>query len=270
MKKLAIAFLSATLLSSSAFGSSNKVIASYSGGNVTESQVMEQFKPMLAMQPENKDKKFSELDKNIQEVLVRGYINAKLFEKEAEKLSIRNSQEFKDKIKNIEQQMIQQELIESKLKEKITDAMIDEEYKNLVTSLKGQEEIKTSHILLDTEEKAKEVKKKLNKGSKFADLAKEFSKDEGSKANSGEIGYTMKGQLVPEYENKAFAMKKNEISDPVKSQFGWHVIKMLDKRAVKTPTKEQAMQGIRAKLSREVVEKYMEELSANANIELKL
>lgn len=270
MKKLAIVFLSATLMSSATFADSSKIVATYSGGNVTEGQVMEQFKPMLAIQPENKDKKFSELDKNVQEILVRGYINSKLFEKEADKLGIRNSQEFKDKLKNVEQQMIQQELIHRQLTSKITDAMIDEEYKKLVESLKGQEEVKTSHILVDTEERAKEIKKKLNKGAKFADLAKEFSKDEGSKANAGEIDYVMKGQLVPEYEEKAFLMKKNEISDPVKSQFGWHIIKVLDKRVVKIPTKEQAIQGIKAKLSREIVEKYIDDLSSDANIQLKL
>ena len=59
-------------------------------------------------------------------------------------------------------------------------------------------------------------------------LVKEFSKDEGSKANNGEIGYVIKGQLVPEFESKAFSMKKDEISDPVKTQFGWHIIKVLN------------------------------------------
>ena len=166
--------------------------------------------------------------------------------------------------------MLQQDLIERQLKDKITDKMIDDEYKKMVAELKGQEEVKTSHILVDTEEKAKEIKKKLNKGSSFADLVKEFSKDEGSKANGGEIGYVTKGQLVPEYEEKAFAMKKNEISEPVKSQFGWHIIKMLDKRAVQVPTKEQAEPSIKNKLSRDVVEKYFADLAEQAKIELKL
>jgi peptidylprolyl isomerase/peptidyl-prolyl cis-trans isomerase C len=148
--------------------------------------------------------------------------------------------------------------------------MVDDEYKALVDSLKGQEEVKTSHILVDTEEQAKEIKKKLNKGSNFADLVKEFSKDEGSKANGGEIGYVLKGQLVPEYEGKAFTLKKNEVSDPVKTQFGWHLIKMLDKRAVQIPTKEQAEQSIRNKLSKEIVEKYFTDLAEKAKIELKL
>lgn len=274
MKRLATVFLSATLLgtttlTASAFAA--KVVATYSDGNVTDDQVMEQFKPVLDMQPDNKNKKFSELEKNVQELLVRGYINAKLLEKEADKLKIRESAEFKNKMKGIEIQMLQQELIERQIKDKITDKMVDDDYNKMVAELKGQEEVKTSHILVDSEAKAKEVKEKLkNSKVNFADLVKEYSKDEGSKANGGEIGYVMKGQLVPEYEEKAFSMKKNEISDPVKTQFGWHIIKMLDKKPVEIPTKDQAVQSIRQKLSREIIEKYFAELAEKAKIELKL
>jgi peptidylprolyl isomerase/peptidyl-prolyl cis-trans isomerase C len=270
MRKLAIVFLSATLLTSSALAADSKVVATYTGGDVKSSQVMEQFQPVLAMQPENKGKSFSELDKNVQELLVRGYINQKLFEKEADKLGIRNSAEFKEKLQVAESQLLQQELIERHLKTAVTDAMVDVEYGKLIESLKGQKEVKASHILVDTEEAAKEIKKKLNKGSKFKDLVKEFSKDEGSKANGGELGYVMKGQLVPEFESKAFSMKKDEISDPVKTQFGWHIIKVLDSRDVKTPSKEQAASSIRSKLSREAIEKYFTKLSDQADVKLKL
>lgn len=269
MKKIAIAaLLSASLMSSSAFA--DTVVATYLDGNVTSEQVMEQFKPMLDMQPENKNKKFSDLDKNMQEILIKGYINQKLLEKEAERLNIRGSDDFKKKIKAAEDMIVQQELIERRTKDVITDKMIDEEYNTMVKNLKGQKEIKTSHILVDSEEKAKEIKKKINKGSKFEALAKEFSKDEGSKVNGGELGYVLKGQLVPEFENKAFSMKKNEVSDPVQTQFGWHVIKVLDTRDVKIPTKEQALNNIKAKLTNDVIKAYLTDLADKAKIELKI
>lgn len=270
MKRLAIVFLSASLLTSTTFAAKGKVVGTYTGGEVTSDQVMEQFKPVLAMQPENKGKKFTELDKNIQELLVRGYINQKLFEKEAKRLGISDSKEFKAKLQAAEAQLLQQELIERHLKTAVTDKMVDDEYKKLVKSLKGQKEVKASHILVDTEEKAKELKRQLNKGGKFKALVKEFSKDEGSKANGGELGYVMKGQLVPEFESKAFSMKKNEISDPVKTQFGWHIIKVLDSRDVKIPTKEQAQNNIKSKLSREAIEKYFTKLAEQAKVEVKL
>lgn len=270
MKKIAIALLATTLFTNAACADSGNVVATYSDGKVTSEQIMEQFKPMLEMQPENKGKKFTDMDKNMQEMLIRAYINQKLFEKEAEKLGIRKSAEFKKKLKTAEDQLMQQELIERQVTAAVTDKALDEEYKKLVQNLKGQKEIKTGHILVETEEAAKDLKAQLDKGSKFEDLAKEFSKDEGSKANGGEIGYVLKGQLVPEFEEKAFAMKKGEVSGPVKTQFGWHIIKVTDIRDVKVPTKEQAMNGLKNKLSREVIEKYVANLSEKAKIELKI
>lgn len=269
MKKLAVFFLSASILSSVALADDSKVIATYVGGNVTESQVMQQFKAMLDMQPETKSKKFSELDKQLQEALVRSYVNIQMLEEEAKKQNIRESQEFKDRFKLVEQQMVQQVLIEKYLQQNVSDKMIDEEYSKLTKELKGQKEIKTSHILVDSEEKAKEIKQKIDKGEDFAKLAKENSKDEGSKVKGGEIGYTMKGQLVPEYEATAYALAKDQVSNPVKSQFGWHVIKLVDKRDVKVPTKQEAEAGIKQNLNNKALEKYFGTLSDNAKIEFK-
>lgn len=274
MKNLAIIFLSATLLTSNVFADPAKIIATYSGGNVTSEQVMEQFKPMLEMQPQSKGKDFSALDKNMQELLVKSYISQKLIEKEAAKQGIKDKADFKEKLKNklqlVESQLLQQELISSYLKTAVTDKMVDDEYNKLANSMKGQKEVKASHILVNTEEEAKEIKKKLNKGAKFETLAKEFSKDEGSKANAGELGYVMKGQLVPEFESKAFSMKMGEVSDPVKTQFGWHIIKIIDSRDVKVPSKKEATNEIRAKLSNEAVEGYVSKLYDQANVSLKV
>jgi peptidylprolyl isomerase/peptidyl-prolyl cis-trans isomerase C len=222
------------------------------------------------MQPETKGKKFSELDNNLQENLARTYVNGKLLEQEAKTSGIESSKEFQDKLNNLKAQMIQRELIEKYIKSAVTDKMVDEEYNKLVASLKAKEEVKVSHILVDNEKTAKDIKKKLNKGEKFAALAKTFSKDEGSKVNGGEIGYVTKGTLVPEFEDKALSMKVNEVSDPVKTQFGWHIIKVLDKRPAKIPSKEEALANIKAKLNREAVEKYIEDLTKKADIKLNL
>ena len=269
MKKLAIILLSASVLSSTAFAE-DRVLATYKGGEVKESQVMQQFKPALDMAPANKDKKFSELDANLQEALVKGYINFKLLEQEAKTQGIENLPEFQDKLNKAKAQLIQQELLERFVKNAVTDKMIDAEYDSLVAKLKGKKEIKVSHILVKTEKEAKDIKVKLSKGSKFEALAKSSSLDDGSKNNNGEIGYVIEGQLVPEFEQKAFSMKVNEISDPVKTQFGWHIIKVSDIRDVKIPTKEEARAGIVDKLGSEAVQKYFADLAAKADIKLNL
>lgn len=271
MKRLILFFLSATLLSPTVLADrKTAVVGEYNGYDVTEEEVMRQFKSIIQTQSENKGKTFFQLDKKLQELLVRSYINQKLFEQEANKLGIKKSETFKNKLKMAESQMLQQELIERYLQNTLTQQMIDEEYNALIKNLTGQREIKVSHILVDTEEKSKEIKKKLNKGSKFEDLAKDLSKDEGSRINNGELGYVLKGQLVPEFESKAFSMKKGEISEPTKTQFGWHIIKVIDSRIVEIPTKEQAENGIKGKLSREAIEKYFTQLASDANVKVKL
>lgn len=270
MKKTSIIFLSASLLASIAFADNDKIVATYKGGEVKESQVMQQFQPILASQAGGKDKKFTDLDNTLQETLVRAYINVKLLEQEAKNSGIESSKEFQEKLNTVKNQMVQQELMERFVKSYVTDKMVDEEYNKLAANLKGKEEIKVSHILVETEKEAKNVKNRLNKGEKFAKLAKELSKDEGSKANGGEIGYIVPGQLVPEFEEKAMAMKVKDVSAPVKTQFGWHIITVIDKRPAQIPTKEEAMASIKNKLSREAIEKHFADLASKADIKIML
>ena len=103
----------------------------------------------------------------------------------------------------------------------VTDEEIKEYYDNL-----GQ--VQARHILVEDEATAKEVKKKLDEGADFAELATEYSKDEGSAANGGDLGWFGKGDMVPEFEKAAFSLKKGEISDPVKSEHGYHIIEVTD------------------------------------------
>lgn len=276
---LKIVLLSSTLISSIAYGtdeikkdtktfSDSSVVAEYKGIKVTLKEVLGQFKDLMENQPAMKDKKFDELDKNIQENMIKGFIHAQLLDQEAKSSKIQESAAFKEKLDQIKQQLVQQTFIENIIKQKVTDASISSEYEKLKKELSGKEEVKASHILVETEEKAKEVKSKLDKGEKFENLAKQYSTDEGSKANGGELGFFSKGQLVPEFENTAFSMKKGEVSAPVKTQFGWHVIKLDEKRAMKVPTLEESKPSIQNKLGREAIEAYITELDKKSNIKI--
>lgn len=268
MKKLATLLLSATLLSGSAYADADKAVATFKGGEIKESEIMTQFKEVLSRDPNFKDKQFSDLDAKLQEGLVKAYVNTKLLTIDAKNSGLENSKEFQEKLTSMKEQMLQQKVIEDYLKKTVTDSMIDTEYNKLVEALKGKEEIKASHILVDSEEKAKEAKKKLSKGSKFEDVVKEFSKDDSTKAAGGVLGYFREGQVVPEFEKKAFAMKVGEISDPVKTQFGWHIIKVEDKRKVKAPSKDEAKQEVVSRLNREAVEKFFDELAKKYNLKM--
>lgn len=270
MNKLLVILLSATLLSSQSFADSDNVLATLKGKEIKESEIMGHFKEMLNSQPNFKDKKFSDLDKQMQEALVKAYANGKMIELESKDSGIESSAEFQAKITEVKNQLLQQHVIDKHIKTAITDSMIDAEYNNLVSSLKGKDEFKASHILFDDEAKAKEAKKKLSKGSKFGDVVKEFSKDQSTKSNGGSLGYFMEGQLVPEFEQKVATMKIGEISDPVKTQFGWHIIKLDDKRKVKVPTKDEAKNGILSKLHRDAIEKFLDDLSKKYDLKINL
>ena len=104
------------------------------------------------------------------------------------------------------------------------------------------------HILVDTKEKAEEIIGKIKAGGDFAALAKENSKDPGSKEDGGMLGFFGRNQMVPEFEKAAFELKKGEISAPVQSQFGWHVIKVEDRREKKPPSYEAVKDRLIASL----------------------
>ncbi|MFY9589879.1 peptidylprolyl isomerase [Rickettsia endosymbiont of Halotydeus destructor] len=272
MKKLSVIFLSVSMLSSIAFAD-DKVIATYKGGEVKESQIMKELAPQLSMQPELKDKTFTDFAPEQQEQLIKIFVNNILLKQEAERSGIESSKEFQEKLNNVKNQLAQQELISNYVKSHVTDKMLEEDYNKLVATLKGKEEIKVAHILVKTKEKADEVKTKLSKGQNFAKLAKTYSTDTATKSNGGDIGYIIlnqQGQLVPEFEKKAFALKVNEVSAPIKTDFGWHIITVLEKRPVSVPSFEEAKTMINNKLAGEALKQYIADLESKADVKILL
>ena len=121
-------------------------------------------------------------------------------------------------------------------------------YEEASKQITGEEEVHARHILVETEDEAKAVKAELDKGADFAELAKEKSKDPGA-ADGGDLGFFTKEQMVPEFSTRAFALEPGKISDPVKTQFGWHIIKVEEKRNRKAPDFEQVKAADRAAMS---------------------
>ncbi|GKU84685.1 peptidylprolyl isomerase [Niallia sp. NCCP-28] len=129
---------------------------------------------------------------------------------------------------DIEEQMVRylkiKKLLEPSIK--ITDDEIQAYFKENKANYDQAEQVEASHILVEDEKTAKEVKKKLDEGGDFAKLAKEYSTDTATKENGGELGYFASGQMAEEFEKAAFSMKADEISDPVKTDYGYHIIKV--------------------------------------------
>lgn len=285
MKKLAIIFLSASLLSSVALADDNTILATYKGGEVKESQVMQQYKPLLDMNANSKDKKFSELDSNLQEQLVTAYVRSKLLYQEANNQGIEKSADFQDKLNKAKVQLLEQEVMERYIKNNINDKMIDDEYTKQAATLKGQKEPKVSHIFIKlndkdpegkaAEEKIRQIEKQLvvaktekDKSKLFKTLAKQYSEDEASKNKGGEIGFVVRGQFVPEFEAQALSMKVGDISEPIRTPFGWHIIRVIDERKVYVPNKEEARNAITNKVNNDAILKYLTDLMKNSDVKI--
>jgi foldase protein PrsA len=154
---------------------------------------------------------------------------------------------------------------------KVTDEDIKKYYDENKESFATDEQVRASHILVDTKEEAEAIVKQLKEGADFAKLAKEKSKDTVSAANGGDLDYFSKGQMVPEFEEAAFNTPVGQISDIVKSQYGYHIIKVTDKKPAGTPTFEEKKEDIRETLTAQQrsqkAQAYIQDLKSKAKIE---
>lgn len=131
----------------------------------------------------------------------------------------------------------------------------------------GNKEYKLSHILVDSEDEAKKVAADLKKGGKFGKIAKSKSKDPGSKDNGGELGWAVPSNFVQPFAEAVTKLNKGQISAPVQTQFGWHVIKLDDTRELKVPTFEEMKPNLEKRMQQQAIQKLIEDLRGKAKIE---
>ncbi len=155
---------------------------------------------------------------------------------------------------------------EAAVQNAVDDTEVQAAYDKEVADFKPAPEFNASHILVDSEEKAKALKADIDGGKDFAEVATANSSD-GSAANGGELGWFGMGQMVPEFETTVVGLEVGQVSEPVKSQFGWHVIKLNDKRETAPPPLDQARPEIENQLRQQALEAKLVELRAAAKIE---
>ena len=195
-------------------------------------------------------------------------IAREIFMQEAQRRGLEASPDYKSQMELARQSILIRELFaDEQKKNPVTDAEIQAEYDKFVAANSGKE-YKASHILVEKEEEAKAILASLKKGGKFEDIAKKQSKDPGSGAQGGSLDWANPGSYVPEFTEAMVKLEKGKTTlAPVKSQFGWHIIRLDDVREAKLPKLEEVKPQVSQQLQQQKLAKFQEELRGKAKVE---
>jgi len=241
-----------------AASASAKVLARVNGAEITDEDVkiaMEDIGSSLPQQIEGPARQAYILDY---------LIDAKLVAQKAEADKMGEGPEFAKKVAYYRDKVLMEDLLGKVAKDAATDTAIQKTYDDVAKQQKPEEEVRARHILVESEPDAQAALKRVTGGEDFAKVANEMSKDPGSKG--GELGWFTKERMVPEFAEAAFKMQPGQISDPVKSQFGWHIIQLEERRQKQFPSLDQ----VRDQVTRYVVQKSQSELILKLREEAKV
>ena len=205
-----------------------------------------------------------EMDKMIKdEVIAR-----EIFMQEANRRGLAASDTYKQQMEMARQTVLIRALFEDyEAKNPVSDAAAKAEYDKFVAA-NGGKEYKASHILVESEDRAKAIIAEIKAGKKFEDIAKKESKDPGSGARGGDLDWANPGNYVPEFTEALVKLKKGELTAaPVKSQFGWHIIRLDDERQAEMPKVEDVKPQIVQQLKQQKLQQFQDQLRKNAKIQ---
>lgn len=233
----------------------NGVAAVINGEQITVAEVKELYEenPQIKAQVP-----FEEFYSRALDVIV----NSKLALQAATKANIQATPEYQKELATVQDELARKVYIDKQVAARVTDEAVKSFYDNYVSEFKSAKEVKAKHILVDTEDLAKEIIAKLDKKAKFDDLAKEYSKDQA------DLGYFTADMMVPEFSEAAFAMEKGSYSkEPVKTEFGYHVILVEDIRDSQPLPLAEVADQIKNNLAQQAVEDVVADLRNNAQID---
>jgi peptidyl-prolyl cis-trans isomerase C len=237
----------------------NPVLAKVNGSEIRASDV--------ALAEEELGQSLAQMDPSTRKENVLAFlIDMKIVAKAAEDKKIENNEDFKKRLAFTRNRLLMDSLLATEGKAATTDDAMKKVYEEATKQITGEQEVHARHILVETEDEAKAIKAELDKGADFAELAKKKSKDPGA-SDGGDLGFFTKEQMVPEFSAVAFTLEPGKISDPVKSQFGWHIIKVEEKRSRKAPEFEQVKAQIETYVTRKAQADYVAKLREAAKVE---
>ncbi|MCX5514481.1 peptidylprolyl isomerase [Kaistia algarum] len=180
-------------------------------------------------------------------------IDLKLMATAATAAGLDKSDTFQSQLALLRAQALRSEYFRAEIEGKTTDEAVKQRYEQEIAKVTPQEEVQAAHILVKTEDEAKAIIKELDAGADFATIAKAKSQDPGSAKMGGDLGYFTQGKMVPEFEKAAFALEVGKYTEtPVKTQYGFHIIKVTDKRKQPLPSYDQVKDQVRQMVLRDL------------------
>lgn len=239
------------------------VIIKIGNDSIKNSEVVDIWKGLF---PGGAAPDFNHFDETIRQNVLRGLVSERLIYQEAVKSGYDKNPEVQKRLATLQKQVLMQAFMDDKAQQLVTDDQLKAAYEQKAAAAKGQDEVHARHILVGTEQEAQAVAEQLKKGADFVKLAKEKSTDKGSGANGGELGWFTKEKMVPEFADAAYKLKKGETSGPVKSPFGFHIIKVEDRRPMQIASFDEMKESLKAEVANKMVQKYLESMLKGANI----
>jgi peptidyl-prolyl cis-trans isomerase C len=254
--KFAVFALLGAIATSAAYAQS-KPAATVNGVAIPQSRLDMRVKAAMAQgQPDSPD-----LRNAIRDEL----INIEVLAQAANKKGLNKQSEVKQQIELSKQTILASAFVQDYVKSHpFSDEVLKQEFEK-INKQRGNKEYKVSHILVKTEEEAKQVAEKV-KSSKFEDVAMDKSQDPGSSVKGGDLGWAVPGNFVKPFADAMIALSKGQISAPVQSQFGWHIIKLEDSRDLKVPSFEEVKPNLTQLMQQQLVQKAIAEQRSKASI----
>jgi len=246
-------------------------VAKVNGQKIFKSEVERKLHDIFDSESQAvKTPEINKLPKEVLEILIKEVYLEKELAKEAAKSKIAKNQEVLAKIADAKNKILRQAYIDDLTKAEVNDASVNNKYLELSKELDGKKEYSISHIVVKTEETANTVLKELtsSKSAKFSDLAKKYSIDEETSNKGGSLDYILEDNMIKEIAEVATTLKINEVSKPIQTKFGWHLIKVSDVRDAQSLPFEAVKESIKNQLTQDVVNKINSKITNNAKIEI--
>jgi len=245
-----------------------KVVAKVEGKSIYRNEVDERLKTFADNANLDSEITLEQLPQNIIKAMVlEVYVNHKI-DKLAKKDGYYKKDDIKKKIKKYKQNLAREAFIKNTIISGITEVELRSKYDELKKLLEGKEERKISHILLKTKEEAERIRRNIMRRGDFDKVAAANSLDKASALRGGDLGYILREEVVSEFSDVAFVLKKGKVSKPVETQYGWHIIKVDDIREAQPLEYSEVKSELKVKLQQDALQKYLSSLTKDVEVEV--